>query len=98
MRTPLPCSLRSGNFVFSTMDPNNPQYWAERWELFKHTYVVAGWGWKRCVPRRIRLRAQGLLHSLHCLRALRPMRCFLSWRCSGGAPRAVTAAAVLCTD
>jgi hypothetical protein len=25
------------------MDPNQPMYWGERWELFKHTYVVAGW-------------------------------------------------------
>jgi hypothetical protein len=41
----------SGNYVFTTMDPNNPVYWAERWELFKHTYVVAGWGWKRAVTK-----------------------------------------------
>ena len=40
-------SLRSGNFVFTTMDPNQPAYWQERWELYKHTYVVAGWGWAR---------------------------------------------------
>jgi hypothetical protein len=29
------------------MDPNQPAYWYERWELFKHQYVVAGWGWAR---------------------------------------------------
>ena len=48
---PLSCAPPSGNFAFSTMDPNNPVYWAERWELFKHTYVVAGWGWKRAITK-----------------------------------------------
>jgi hypothetical protein len=33
------------------MDPNQPMYWAERWELFKHTYIVAGWGWKRAITK-----------------------------------------------
>ena len=39
--------MRSGNFAFTSMDPNQPAYWQERWELYKHTYVVAGWGWAR---------------------------------------------------
>ena len=43
----LPCN----NFAFTSMDPNNPAYWGERWELYKHTYVVAGWSWKRAMQK-----------------------------------------------
>jgi hypothetical protein len=43
----LPC----GDFEFTSMDPTSGTYWAERWELFKHTYVVAGWGWTRAVTK-----------------------------------------------
>ncbi len=39
----LPCN----NFAFTSMDPTTAGYWGERWELYKHTYVVAGWSWKR---------------------------------------------------
>ena len=52
--------LRSGNFVFTSMDPNQPAYWQERWELFKHQYVVAGWGWARAgAPHAARLSRAG---------------------------------------
>jgi len=43
----LPCN----NFAFMTMDPTNPMYWGERWELYKHTYVLAGWSWKRAMQK-----------------------------------------------
>ena len=39
----LPCN----NFAWTSMDPTTSAYWGERWELYKHTYVVAGWSWKR---------------------------------------------------
>jgi hypothetical protein len=43
----LPCN----NFAFTSMDPTTAGYWGERWELYKHTYVVAGWSWKRAMQK-----------------------------------------------
>ncbi len=43
----LPCN----QYVFQSMDPTSALYWRERWELYKHTYVVAGWFWKRAMQR-----------------------------------------------
>jgi hypothetical protein len=35
--------LGCANFAFSTLNPAQPAYWAERWELYKHQYVAARW-------------------------------------------------------
>ena len=43
----LPCN----NFAFTATLTSQPMYWAERWELYKHTYVVAGWSWKRSMQK-----------------------------------------------
>ena len=38
--------LGCGSFSFSTIDPTNPTYWAEHWELYKFTYAAAQWMYK----------------------------------------------------
>ena len=38
--------LGCGSFSFSTIDPTNPTYWAEHWELYKFTYAAAQWLYK----------------------------------------------------
>ena len=40
-----------GVFSFSTMNPAQPAYWAERWELYKHQYMGAPWAYIRGVRR-----------------------------------------------
>jgi hypothetical protein len=39
----------AGKMMFSSMDPTNSTYWSQRWELYKHSYVVASWAWRRGV-------------------------------------------------
>ena len=61
----LPCT----NFAWTSMDPTAPAYWQERWELYKHTYVVAGWSWKRAMQKiefwnEVRLGCVALHHTL----------------------------------
>ena len=34
-------------FSFSTMNNSKPNYWAERWELYKQRYAVSRWTWVR---------------------------------------------------
>ena len=43
--------LGCGSFTFSTLDASNSTYWAEHWEVYKHTYVVAAWAWARGITR-----------------------------------------------
>ena len=38
-------------FSFSTLDPQNQWYWAERWELYKHQYMAALWAFKHGVRK-----------------------------------------------
>jgi hypothetical protein len=38
-------------FDFSTDDNTTAAYWAERWELYKHQYVVSRWTWTRGITR-----------------------------------------------
>ena len=40
-----------GVFSVSTMNPAQPAYWAERWELYKHQYMGARWAFVRGVRR-----------------------------------------------
>ena len=44
-------SCTTNTFVFTNTDPSTSIYWAERWELYKHQYVLAGWAWKRGISR-----------------------------------------------
>ena len=44
-------SCTTNAFVFTSLNPNAGAYWAERWELYKHQYVLAGWAWKRGITR-----------------------------------------------
>jgi len=37
----LPCT----NFAFQSLNPAQSLYWQERWELYKHQYILAGWAW-----------------------------------------------------
>lgn len=47
----------SVQFGYPFPPANIPYYWvqnyyfAERWELYKHQYVLAGWAWKRGIQR-----------------------------------------------
>ena len=43
--------LGCSSFSFSTLDPTSATYWAEHWEVYKHTYVVASWAWTRGITR-----------------------------------------------
>ena len=43
--------LGCGSFAFTTLDASNATYWAEHWEVYKHTYVVAAWAWARGITR-----------------------------------------------
>ena len=45
--TQISCS----SFDFSTDDNATAAYWAERWELYKHQYVVSRWTWVRGIAR-----------------------------------------------
>jgi len=40
-----------GVFSFSTLDPTNSTYWAERWELYKHQYIGARWAYNHGVRK-----------------------------------------------
>jgi len=35
--------------MFSTMDTTNATYWTQRWEVYKHSYALASWAWRRAV-------------------------------------------------
>lgn len=37
------CGSSSTILSFDSMDPTAPSYWAERWELYKHSYAMAVW-------------------------------------------------------
>ena len=37
--------LSCSTFAFSTLDVNNPVYWQEHWELYKHTYMGIRWAY-----------------------------------------------------
>lgn len=41
--------LACSTFAFTTLDVTNPNYWAERYELYKHTYMGAVWGYQHGV-------------------------------------------------
>lgn len=43
--------LTCGLFAFASLDPASATYWSERWELYKHQYVLAGYAWKHGVTR-----------------------------------------------
>jgi hypothetical protein len=44
-------SCTTSAFVFQSLDPNSGTYWGERWELYKHQYILSGWSWKRGITR-----------------------------------------------
>jgi hypothetical protein len=44
-------SCTTNTFVFQSLDPTTATYWSERWELYKHQYILAGWAWKRAIVR-----------------------------------------------
>jgi hypothetical protein len=39
------------SFTFSTLDATSATYWAEHWEVYKHTYVTAVWAWRRGITK-----------------------------------------------
>jgi hypothetical protein len=39
------------SFDFSTDAPADAAYWAERWELYKHQYVLSRWTWVRGITK-----------------------------------------------
>ena len=41
------CSGGSTVFQFETMNPVEPFYWSERWELYKFSYAMAIWAWTK---------------------------------------------------
>jgi len=43
--------LTCGLFAFASLDPASATYWGERWELYKHQYVLSGYAWTRGVTR-----------------------------------------------
>lgn len=43
--------LSCNYFAFSTLDVSKPAYWAEHWELYKHTYAGARWAFMHGVNK-----------------------------------------------
>jgi len=43
--------LSCSNFAFSTLDVSNPTYWAQSWELYKHTYMAMRWAYMHGVRK-----------------------------------------------
>ena len=44
-------SCTSSAFVFTSSSMGDAVYWSERWELYKHQYMLAGWSWQRGITR-----------------------------------------------
>lgn len=44
-------SINCGQFSFNTTNASSPQYWAERWELYKIHYMSARWAYRQGIRK-----------------------------------------------
>jgi hypothetical protein len=44
-------SCTASTFIFQSVNMADAIYWGERWELYKHQYILAGWAWQRGITR-----------------------------------------------
>lgn len=47
----VPLQTTCGLFTFASDDNSTATYWGERWELYRHQYVLARWAWTMGVRR-----------------------------------------------
>jgi hypothetical protein len=47
----LPLAVSCASFDFTTEDPTTTAYWGERWELYKHQYVLSRFTWIRGIRK-----------------------------------------------